>query len=56
MNGQMRKGNELLRRRRQAREELGRAMACANPGAERGGSRETQLQAVLHVKVGAIGE
>ena len=48
---------ELLRRRRQAREELIRAMACTTRRAEkRRGRSKAELQAVLHVKVGAIGE
>jgi hypothetical protein len=48
--------DELLRRRSQTREELERETTCTYPAVERGGGRETQLQAMLHVEVGAIGE
>jgi hypothetical protein len=47
---------ELLRRWRQPREELVEAMTCIALKAKRSGSGETELQAMLYVKVGAIGE
>jgi hypothetical protein len=49
-------GREILRRRRQPRKELVEAIACIALDSERGGSWETKLQTMLHVKVGAICE